>query len=51
MKEVILCKYGELVLKGANKAHFESMLVRRVRARAARYGNFAVRNVQSTVYV
>ena len=40
MKEVILCKYGELVLKGANKAHFESMLVRRVRARAARYGNF-----------
>ena len=33
MKEVILCKYGELVLKGANKAHFESMLVRRVKAR------------------
>ena len=51
MKEVILCKYGELVLKGANKAHFEAMLVRRVKARAARYGNFSVRNVQSTVYV
>lgn len=51
MREVILCKYGELVLKGANKAHFEAMLVRRVKARVARFGNFAVRNVQSTVYV
>ncbi len=51
MKEVILCKYGELVLKGANKSHFEAMLVRRIKQRAARYGEFSVRNMQSTVYV
>lgn len=51
MKEVILCKYGELVLKGANKAHFEAMLLRRVRARAARYGEFDVYSRQSTVYI
>ena len=51
MKEVILCKYGELVLKGANKAHFEAMLVRRIRQRAARFGEFAVSNRQSTVYI
>ncbi len=51
MKEVILCKYGELVLKGANKAHFEAMLVRRIRARAERFGEFKVYNRQSTVYV
>ena len=51
MKKIVLLKYGELVLKGANKAHFESMLVRRVKARVARCGNFSVRNVQSTVYV
>ena len=25
MREVILCKYGEIVLKGANKAHFEAV--------------------------
>ena len=23
MKEIILCKYGEIVLKGANKKYFE----------------------------
>ena len=51
MKEIILCKYGELVLKGANKPHFEAMLLRRIRARAERYGDFAVRSMQSTVYI
>lgn len=51
MKEVILCKYGELVLKGANKSHFEAMLVRRIKQRAARFGEFKVSNRQSTVYV
>ena len=51
MKEVILCKYGELVLKGANKSHFEAMLVRRIKGRATRYGDFKVYNRQSTVYV
>ena len=51
MKEVILCKYGELVLKGANKSHFEAMLVRRIRQRAERFGEFKVSNRQSTVYV
>lgn len=51
MKEVILCKYGELVLKGANKSRFEAMLTRRVRARGERFGEFSVRSMQSTVYV
>ncbi len=51
MKEVILCKYGELVLKGANKSHFEAMLVRRIKQRAPRFGDFKVYNRQSTVYV
>ncbi len=51
MKEVILCKYGELVLKGANKSHFEAMLVRRIKQRAERFGEFSVYNRQSTVYV
>ena len=51
MKEVILCKYGELVLKGANKMRFESMLVKRIKQRAERFGNFSVYNRQCTVYV
>lgn len=51
MREVILCKYGEIILKGANKAQFESKLLKEVRRRAARYGNYSVRYMQSTVYV
>ena len=51
MREVILCKYGEIILKGANKAQFESKLLKEVRRRASRYGNYSVRYMQSTVYV
>ena len=28
MKEILLCKYGEIVLKGANKRFFEDQLCR-----------------------
>ena len=30
IKEVILCKYGEIILKGANKSTFESILLKEV---------------------
>lgn len=51
MKEVILCKYGEIVLKGANRGWFENMLCRRIRECAAFYGNFEVYRTQSTIYI
>ena len=51
MKEVILCKYGEIVLKGANRSSFEAMLTRELRARAALYGRFHISTAQSTVYI
>ena len=51
MKEVILCKYGEIILKGANKSSFESMLLREVKRRAKAIGNYSVKYMQSTVYV
>ena len=51
MKEVILCKYGELILKGINKGSFESQLLREVKRRAALFGNYNVRYNQSTVYI
>ena len=28
MKEILLCKYGEILLKGANKRYFEDTLTR-----------------------
>ena len=51
MKEIILCKFGEIVLKGANKKYFEDMLCREVRKRAKNYGNFDVYKSQSTIYI
>ena len=50
MREVILCKYGEIILKGANKSWFEGILIRDLRKRLARYGEFEVRYNQSIVY-
>ncbi len=51
MKEVILCKYGELILKGANRQNFESMLVKECRRRASVHGIFKIYYLQSTVYI
>ena len=31
MKELILCKYGEIALKGLNKSSFESTLCKNVK--------------------
>ena len=51
MKEIFLCKYGEIVLKGANRKNFEDMLSREMKKRAACYGNFDVYRAQSTIYI
>ncbi len=50
-KEIILCKFGEVVLKGANRQNFESALVKELRRRASHYGNFNIYFKQSTVYI
>ena len=51
IEEVILCKFGEVVLKGANRQNFESALVKELRRRASPYGIFKIYFKQSTVYV
>lgn len=51
MKEVILCKYGEIVLKGANRAYFEAILTKELKRRAKKFGGFKVTHMQSTVYI
>ena len=51
MPEVILCKYGEIILKGANRATFESALVRELRRRSNPYGQFKIYFLQSTIYI
>jgi len=51
INEILLCKYGEIVLKGANRRYFEDKLCKELRYRATKFGNFTVRNAQSTVYI
>ncbi|MBQ2863580.1 MAG: tRNA 4-thiouridine(8) synthase ThiI [Clostridia bacterium] len=51
MKEVILCKYGEIVLKGANRSYFEGILTKELKRRAKKFGSFKITHMQSTVYI
>lgn len=51
MKEIILAKCGEIVLKGLNRRHFESMLLRQVKGALKPYGEFDITSRQSTVYI
>ena len=51
MREIILCKFGEIALKGANRSSFEAGLVRELRRRASPCGNFKVKATQSTVLI
>ena len=51
MKEYILCKYGEIALKGLNKSSFESVLAKTVKRRLTGIGSFNVTRAQSTIYV
>ena len=36
IKEVILCKYGEVVLKGANRGDFEKKMLKELRIRVVK---------------
>lgn len=51
MKEILLCKYGELILKGLNKGYFEKLLRRELENRLKSAGNFKVSCAQGTIYV
>jgi thiamine biosynthesis protein ThiI len=51
LKEIILCKYGEIALKGLNKSSFESTLVKNVKRRLRRFGKFDYWRSQSTLYI
>ena len=51
ISEVILCKYGEVVLKGNNRSTFEAQLMKDVRRRADMIGRYNVRSCQSTLYI
>ena len=51
MREVILCKYGEIVLKGLNKSYFETTMVSAVKRRMAGLGECQIHYGQSVLYI
>ena len=51
MKEIILLKQGEMVLKGANRYKFEDLLLRNIRNAIETLGKATVFSKQSTVFV
>ena len=51
MREMILCKLGEVVLKGLNRRSFEDKLMANVRRRVSKCGAFRIYSKQSTIYV
>lgn len=51
MKEIVLVKYGEMVLKGLNKRSFEDMLTKNIKRRLKSLGRFQLTSAQSTTYI
>ena len=51
MRVSVLCKYGEIALKGMNRHMFEKLLRDRIKKRIAEFGRFKVYTVQSTLYI
>ncbi len=51
MKEIILAKYGEIILKGGNRPRFESILINNINNATKNVARAHVRISQATVYV
>ena len=51
MKEIILIKMGEIVLKGLNRRQFEDKLIKNIKKTIKSLGEFTVKVAQSTIYV
>ena len=51
MKEIILIKLGEIVLKGLNRKNFEDVLIKNLRQKLTKAGSFTIKIAQSTIRV
>ena len=51
MKEIILIKPGELMLKGLNKKDFEKKLIKDIKAKINGFGSVDVKSSQSVISV
>ena len=51
MREIILVKYGEIILKGGNRPKFEKLLVQNIENAISRLDNVKVTLAQATIYI
>lgn len=51
MKEMIIAKYGEIILKGGNRPRFESILINNINNSLKKVAKTHVKILQATVYV
>ena len=51
MKEIVMLKYGEIILKGQNRYRFEDILIKNIKNALKGCGRIKVFSAQSTVYV
>lgn len=51
MREILLCKYGEIALKGANRSSFEALLCRELKYRLSGIGKYSVIRNQSVIRI
>lgn len=51
MKEIILVKYGEIILKGLNRYKFENLLVKNMKEAVGRENLASVKKGQAVIYV
>ncbi len=51
MKEIILIKNGELVLKGLNRNNFEDTLVKNIKKQLLPLGKIDIKRAQSAIYI
>jgi len=51
MKEIILVKYGEIILKGGNRAKFEKVLMNNIKNSVKNIAEINIQIVQATIYI
>ena len=51
MKEIILVKYGEIILKGGNRARFERVLVSNIKNSVKNIAEINISLMQATIYI
>ena len=51
IKEMVIAKYGEIILKGGNRPRFESILINNINNSLKKVAKVHVKIMQATVYV